>query len=100
VLSYNILAQSLLESNRNLYRCPREATAWPWRCQNLLAEILHYSPSVACLQEVEEAHLPDLLGPLRAAGYEHRFKRRVGDGQTDGCATFWRTREWDLVSAQ
>jgi mRNA deadenylase 3'-5' endonuclease subunit Ccr4 len=63
-------------------------------------EILHYSPSVACLQEVEEAHLPDLLGPMRAAGYEHRYKRRVGEGQTDGCATFWRTREWDLVSAR
>ena len=65
-----------------------------------LQEILHYSPSVACLQEVEEAHLPDLLGPMRAAGYEHRYKRRVGEGQTDGCATFWRTREWDLVSAR
>ena len=36
VLSYNILAQGLMEANSNLYRCPREAAAWPWRCQNLV----------------------------------------------------------------
>lgn len=98
MLSYNILAQGLLEDNGKLYRmCPRVAKAWPWRVQNLVEEILHYAPSVACLQEVEEQHLPDLLGPLTAAGYEHRYKRRVGEGQTDGCATFWRTRDWRCV---
>ena len=93
-MSYNILAQTLLEANPALYRgCPRHAMAWEWRRENLLAEITHYAPSVLCLQEVDREHITSLAERLRRFGFASpHYKGRVGENQRDGCATFCRAR--------
>lgn len=56
VMSYNILAQDLLEANQDLYmHCPLEVLDWNYRCSLLLEEILKWAPDVSemdffCLQ--------------------------------------------------
>lgn len=47
VMSYNILAQDLLEANQQLYsHCPLEALDWSNRYNLLLQEILQWMPDV------------------------------------------------------
>ena len=46
--SYNLLAQSLLEKNPDLYtHCPRALLAWEHRRQALLDELIHYNADVS-----------------------------------------------------
>lgn len=48
VMSYNILADDLLEANQDLYtHCPLEVLDWSYRCSLLLEEILKWSPDVS-----------------------------------------------------
>lgn len=46
--SYNLLAQSLLEKNPDLYtHCPPALLAWEHRRQRLLDELIHYNADVS-----------------------------------------------------
>lgn len=48
VMSYNILAQDLLELNEHLYiHCPPEVLDWNYRCSLLLKEIENWTPNVS-----------------------------------------------------
>lgn len=48
VMSYNILAQDLLEANQDLYtHCPLEVLDWNYRCNLLLEEIQKWAPDVS-----------------------------------------------------
>lgn len=48
VMSYNILAQDLLELNQHLYaHCPLEVQQWSYRCNLLLNEIEKWAPDVS-----------------------------------------------------
>lgn len=48
VMSYNILAEDLLEANQDLYtHCPLEVLDWSYRCSLLLEEILKWAPDVS-----------------------------------------------------
>lgn len=48
VMSYNVLAQDLLEANRELYtHCPLEVLDWSNRCRLLLDEIQKWKPDVS-----------------------------------------------------
>lgn len=48
VMSYNILAQDLLEANQELYtHCPLEVLEWTYRYYNLIEEILKWEPDVS-----------------------------------------------------
>lgn len=48
VMSYNILAQDLLEANQELYtHCPLEVLDWTYRCSLLLEEIVQWAPDVS-----------------------------------------------------
>lgn len=50
VMSYNILAQDLLEANQELYtHCPLEVLDWSYRCSLLLEEIMKWTPDVSQL---------------------------------------------------
>uniref|UniRef100_UPI003AAEE693 protein angel homolog 1 n=1 Tax=Centroberyx gerrardi TaxID=166262 RepID=UPI003AAEE693 len=91
VMSYNILAQDLLEANQGLYtHCPLEVLEWSYRCPLLLEEILKWAPDILCLQEVQENHYKEDLHPvLSQMGYTCVYKRRTGT-KTDGCATCYR----------
>ncbi|XP_076603993.1 protein angel homolog 1 [Chaetodon auriga] len=92
VMSYNILAQDLLEANWELYtHCPLEVLDWSYRCSLLLEEITKWTPDILCLQEVQENHYHERLYPvLSQMGYTCVYKRRTGT-KTDGCATCYRS---------
>jgi len=48
VMSYNILAQDLLDTNHHLYvHCPPEVLDWSYRCTLLLEEIEKWAPDVS-----------------------------------------------------
>nr|XP_061798250.1 protein angel homolog 1-like [Nerophis lumbriciformis] len=99
VMSYNILAQDLLEANIELYKhCPREVLEWSYRCSLLLEEIHKWAPDILCLQEVQENHYQTQLYPvLTQMGYNCVYKRRTGN-KTDGCATCYRSSRFSEVS--
>ncbi|XP_059209337.1 protein angel homolog 1 [Centropristis striata] len=92
VMSYNILAEDLLEANQELYtHCPLEVLDWNYRCSLLLEEIQKWEPDILCLQEVQENHYHEQLCPvLSQMGYACVYKRRTGT-KTDGCATCYRS---------
>ncbi|XP_056250252.1 protein angel homolog 1 isoform X2 [Seriola aureovittata] len=99
VMSYNILAQDLLEANQELYiHCPLDVLDWSYRCNLLLEEILKWAPDILCLQEVQENHYHEQLYPvLSQMGYTCVYKRRTGT-KTDGCATCYRNSCFAEVS--
>lgn len=48
VMSYNLLAQDLLELNQHLYaHCPLEVLAWNYRYNLLVEEIKKWTPDVS-----------------------------------------------------
>jgi len=51
VLSYNVLAQSLLEGHHYLYRdSPLQALEWDYRWAGLRREVADLAPDIVCLQ--------------------------------------------------
>ncbi|XP_068608178.1 protein angel homolog 1 [Brachionichthys hirsutus] len=99
VMSYNILAQDLLEAHPELYaHCPPEVLDWNYRRHILLEEILKWTPDILCLQEVQENHYHEQLHPaLSEMGYKCVYKRRTGT-KTDGCATCYRSSSFSEIS--
>ncbi|KAL9985853.1 hypothetical protein ACROYT_G008302 [Oculina patagonica] len=101
VVSYNVLADGLLQSNSHLYNGTEQwLKHWDYRRRNLLKELLHYNADVLCLQEVEMCHYHDWFEPkLREKGYAGVYKKRTGD-KTDGCATFFKESRFTLVKSK
>ncbi|XP_010877337.2 protein angel homolog 1 isoform X2 [Esox lucius] len=99
VMSYNILAQDLLEANQELYtHCPLEVLSWDHRFPNLIKEFKKWEPDILCLQEVQENHFTEQLCPaLRDMGYSCVYKRRTGT-KTDGCAVCYLGHRFAPVS--
>lgn len=97
VLSYNVLAQGLLEDNPYLYHhCHEEVLHWPLRRQNLLAELREANADVLCLQELQEDHYEvDFKPELEKMGYGCLYKRRTGN-KHDGCGIFFRKSVFEL----
>lgn len=60
LMSYNVLAQKLIEEHLYLYKRHNHKTLnWQIRWSNLFNEIKTMKPDVLCLQEVQETHLND-----------------------------------------
>lgn len=56
VMSYNILADDLLQANLDLYaNCPWEVLDWNYRCMRILMEIQKWAP------DVSHMHIPRKL---------------------------------------
>ncbi|KAM3871348.1 protein angel homolog 1 [Diretmus argenteus] len=100
VMSYNILAQDLLDANQELYsHCPLEVLDWSYRYYLITEEILKWTPDILCLQEVQENHYKEQLHPvLSQMGYTCVYKRRTGT-KSDGCATCYRGDRFSELSA-
>ncbi|XP_034624354.1 protein angel homolog 1 isoform X2 [Trachemys scripta elegans] len=100
VMSYNILAQDLVEQSPDLYlHCQPDILDWSYRLPNLLQEIQHWDPDVLCLQEVQENHYWEQLEPtFRMMGFVCLYKRRTGK-KTDGCAVCYKHSRFQLISA-
>ncbi|XP_046341861.2 protein angel homolog 2-like [Haliotis rufescens] len=97
VMSYNVLAQRLLEDHGYLYQgAEAQALQWKYRRERLLEEITSHSPDVMCLQEVQEDHYQDFFKPqLENLGYRGVYMKRTGD-KCDGCATFYKQDRFSL----
>ncbi|NXW61223.1 ANGE1 protein, partial [Eurystomus gularis] len=99
VMSYNILAQDLVEQGLDLYlHCHPDILNWNYRLPNLLQEIQHWDPDVLCLQEVQENHYWEQLEPtFKEMGFACFYKRRTGT-KTDGCAVCYKHSKFQLIS--
>ncbi|NXB98479.1 ANGE1 protein, partial [Orthonyx spaldingii] len=99
VMSYNILAQDLVEQGLDLYEhCHPDILNWNYRLPNLLQEIQHWDPDVLCLQEVQENHYWEQLEPtFKEMGFACFYKRRTGT-KTDGCAVCYKHSRFQLIS--
>ncbi|NXS84901.1 ANGE1 protein, partial [Erpornis zantholeuca] len=99
VMSYNILAQDLVEQGLDLYvHCHPDILNWNYRLPNLLQEIQHWDPDVLCLQEVQENHYWEQMEPtFKEMGFACFYKRRTGT-KTDGCAVCYKHSRFQLIS--
>lgn len=99
IMSYNVLAQRLLEDHIYLYRKhDPEALSWENRSKTLLAEIQEADPDILCLQEVQASHLNSFFSKLKDLGYEGLYKQR-SPLHADGCAIYFKTDKLKLISS-
>ncbi|XP_067312381.1 protein angel homolog 1 [Pseudorasbora parva] len=99
IMSYNILAQDLLEVNPDLYtHCPEDVLVWDARLRTILKELQIWQPDILCLQEVQEDHFLEQMYPvLTDMGYTCIYKRRTGN-KTDGCAVCYNSERFAQLS--
>ncbi|XP_062379608.1 protein angel homolog 1 isoform X2 [Sardina pilchardus] len=99
VMSYNILAQDLLEANPELYKhCSDAVLVWSARLKGIIQEIQAWWPDILCLQEAQEDHFKTQLQPvLNSMGYSCVYKRRTGS-KTDGCAVCYQNNRFSQLS--
>ncbi|KAI9336206.1 Endonuclease/exonuclease/phosphatase [Zopfochytrium polystomum] len=98
LLSYNILAPSLVDRNPQLYdRCHPSDVSWKTRAEKLVNQIVRdLNPDIAALQEVEHfeffrEQLDNFLG---------EFMQRRGEDFSDGCALFWKKDVFDCIHVE
>ncbi|XP_014606794.1 PREDICTED: protein angel [Polistes canadensis] len=97
LLSFNILAQNLLEDNMYLYKQHnREALSWEVRKPLLLQEILGAHADIICLQEMQEDHLNEFLKPFKELGYKYLYKKRTND-KRDGLLLLYHSDQFNLI---
>ena len=99
LISYNILAQQLLESNKaELYsNVSGKSLSWFNRRYRLLLELRFYNPHVVCLQEVQSDHYEaDLKDVFESMGYSCVYQKRTGD-KSDGCLIMYHKNSFKLI---
>ncbi|XP_076464289.1 protein angel homolog 2-like isoform X2 [Babylonia areolata] len=98
VMSYNILAQDLINLNPDLYTFSSpESLNWEQRRCRLVAEIVYHNADILCLQEVQENHFYNDIKPkLETFGYTGCYQKRTGD-KSDGCATMWKKDKFHVL---
>lgn len=97
LMSYNILAQDLINFHPNLYKSHDErAMPWKYRLNRLICEIQELSPHILCLQEMQEDHLEEFHQKLNRLNFKFIFKKRTGSDKTDGCAIFYNKNMFKL----
>lgn len=96
LLSFNILAQNLLEAHPYLYlQHDRQALHWDVRKPLLLQEILGAQADVICLQEMQKKHLSEFVKPFKELGYSYLFKKRTNNKE-DGLLFLYRSDLFNL----
>lgn len=99
LMSYNILAQSLLERHSYLYGAnDSRFLNWSHRLDCITKEILAARPAILCLQEVQDTHLTeieDALAPMQYA--KPLYKKRTSHDYDDGCAIFYNPQYFQLI---
>ncbi|XP_075991551.1 protein angel-like isoform X2 [Anticarsia gemmatalis] len=97
VLSYNVLAQYLLECHPYLYTgCDPDNLKWRLRSSRIYEEIVELAPDILCLQEVQSSHIADFYNRFNEIGYVGIFKQKTGQRQ-DGCAIYYKSSRFHLV---
>ncbi|XP_011708250.1 PREDICTED: protein angel isoform X2 [Wasmannia auropunctata] len=97
LLTFNILAQNLLEDHAYLYMGHnKKALSWKTRKHLVLQEIFEAEANVICLQEMQEDHLLDFVASFKQHGYEYLYKKRTND-KKDGLLLLYRSNEFVLL---
>ncbi|KAG0004655.1 hypothetical protein BGZ65_012971 [Modicella reniformis] len=101
-MSYNLLADSLVKENPQLYRmCNPRVLQWENRSLILLKELEKqesHTIDIYCFQELDQFDYDTLFKEKFAQwGYTGVYKKRNGD-KYDGCAMFYRNQSVNLVS--
>lgn len=103
VLSYNILSDSYVSSERYSY-CPSWVLDWSFRKRGILRELLTYDCDIICLQEVQAKDYNNFFQPsMERAGYSGIFApksraRTMEDwGIVDGCVIFFKSNRFQMV---
>ncbi|XP_072762720.1 protein angel [Anoplolepis gracilipes] len=97
LLSFNILAQNLLEDHSYLYQDHnKKALSWKIRKPLVIQEIREADANVICLQEMQEDHLLDFVAPFKQIGYEYLYKKRTND-KRDGLLLLYRSNQFVLL---
>ncbi|CAM9881810.1 unnamed protein product [Ascophyllum nodosum] len=97
VVSYNVLADSLISFDYIPYCRAWNDAAWKARPRRILDKIMEFQPDVVCLQEVDKTNYLGIFKPtLETVGYEGAYCQRSGS-KVDGCATFVLGRRVSLV---
>eukprot|EP00903_Cladosiphon_okamuranus_P015669 g14470.t1 len=100
VVSYNVLADSLVSFDYIPYCKTWNEAAWRARPGRVLQKVLEFRPTVVCLQEVDESQYDTLFKKeLGSLGYVGAYFKRSG-GKSDGCATFVLGNEMRLVEQE
>ncbi|XP_049694215.1 protein angel homolog 1 isoform X4 [Helicoverpa armigera] len=96
VLSYNVLAQYLLECHPYLYTdCSPRDLKWKARAARLYDEITKLAPDILCFQEVQASHVESFYSQFERIGYFGVFKQKTGHRQ-DGCAIYFKQSKFEL----
>ncbi|KAL0902778.1 hypothetical protein ABMA27_000579 [Loxostege sticticalis] len=96
VVSYNVLAQYLLECHPYLYtECSPRNLKWNVRAARLYDEIVNLAPDILCLQEVQASHLDSFYSKFEDMGYYGIFKQKTGHRQ-DGCAIYFKRSVFEM----
>ncbi|KAL5285929.1 ANGEL1.2 family protein [Megaselia abdita] len=96
-ISYNILAQDLLEEHSHIYKYhDSRFMNWTTRLQNLQREILTLRPDILCLQEVQSDHLSTIVESLNRLNMSYVYKKKVSF-RNDGCAILFNRNLFQLI---
>ncbi|XP_047034420.1 protein angel homolog 2-like [Helicoverpa zea] len=89
-MSYNVLAQGLLENHSYLLeRCELEYLLWENRSELLYEEIIDQSPDILCIQELESTYLNSFFSRFEEIGYYGLYKKKTSRG-IDGCGIYFK----------
>uniref|UniRef100_A0A2A4K1Z1 Endonuclease/exonuclease/phosphatase domain-containing protein n=1 Tax=Heliothis virescens TaxID=7102 RepID=A0A2A4K1Z1_HELVI len=89
-MSYNVLAQSLLETHSFLYEeCERQCLLWENRSKLLYQEIIDQSPDILCIQELESSQVKSFFSKFEEIGYYGLYKKKTSKG-IDGCGIYFK----------
>ena len=100
VVSYNILAQDILNVHPELYvDNDPVALNWPHRCERLVTEIHQLRPDILCLQEVQQSHLWELKAHFEDLNFDQHLYKQKNGSHGDGCAIFFNSELFELVDS-
>uniref|UniRef100_A0A8D8SAQ2 Protein angel n=1 Tax=Cacopsylla melanoneura TaxID=428564 RepID=A0A8D8SAQ2_9HEMI len=97
IMSYNILAQTLLVRHGSLYHhcLDDRMLEEEYRLNNIIREILSYKCDIVCLQEVEHKIVGYIVDKL--SDYKYIYKKRTG-GNIDGCCILYKHSKYAVVN--
>ncbi|CAG0895688.1 unnamed protein product [Cyprideis torosa] len=102
MMSFNVLAQDLLEGHRFLYKfCTNEDLTWEVRRERIFQAIKEADPTVLCMQEIQDiAQENDFRPVLTELGYDGLFIERPHLDFFDGVAIYWKKSDLSLVDSE
>lgn len=93
VMSYNILCQHLIRRSLFPY-ASKGSLKWHLRKDSLLEELLHWSPTILCLQEMSIEHWHQHFSP-HLTSYNHQFHFSMS--KTHGVSISWSRQRFLLM---